>query len=58
MSHGKSIVGDNVIFGSGSKLMRGFNVGKNAKVGANCVVIENIPENATVVLTKPKIIIK
>ena len=28
------------------------------KVGANCIVFQDIPDNATVVLEKPRIIIK
>lgn len=28
------------------------------KIGANCVVVEDIPDNATVVLPKPRIITK
>ena len=33
-------------------------VGNNVKIGANCVVVEDIPDNATVVLNKPRIIIR
>ena len=33
-------------------------VGDNVRIGANCVVFEDIPDNATVVLTKPRVIIK
>lgn len=57
LAHGGSVIGDNVIFGAGSKLMKGNNVGDNSKIGANCVVIEDIPANATVVLNRPRIII-
>ena len=28
------------------------------RIGANCVVFEDIPDNATVVLPKPRIIVK
>jgi serine O-acetyltransferase len=56
LAHGKGIIGSNVLFGAGSKLMGGYNVGDNVKIGANAVVIENIPDNATVVLPKPRII--
>ena len=30
----------------------------NVKIGANCVIVEDIPDGATVVLNKPRIIIK
>ena len=58
LGHGGSFIGDNVMFGAGSKLLKGVDVGDNVKVGANCVVVENVPNNATVVLPKPRIIIK
>lgn len=58
LTHGGSIVGDNVLFSTGSVLLPGRNVGSNSKIGANAVVVEDIPENATVVLNKPRIIIR
>jgi serine O-acetyltransferase len=38
-----------VTVGSGAKLLGPITVGQNAKVGANTVVIEDVPENSTVV---------
>ncbi len=35
-----------------------LNIGDNVRVGANCVVVENIPNNSTVVLPKPRIIVR
>ncbi len=49
-------IGDNVLLGAGSKVLPAVNIGNNVKVGANCVVVEDIPDNATVVLPKPRII--
>lgn len=40
---------DNVTVGSGAKLLGPIKVGHGAKVGANTVVIEDIPPNTTVV---------
>jgi serine O-acetyltransferase len=40
---------DNVTVGSGAKLLGPLTVGRNAKVGANTVVIEDIPPETTVV---------
>lgn len=57
VAHGGGIIGDNVMLGAGSKILSKVCVGNNAKVGMNSVVIENIPDNATVVLTKPRIIL-
>jgi serine O-acetyltransferase len=42
-------VGDDVTIGSGAKLLGPVTVGHGAKVGANTVVIEDVPPNSTVV---------
>jgi serine O-acetyltransferase len=42
-------VEDNVTIGSGAKLLGPVTVGRNAKVGANTVVIEDVPADSTVV---------
>jgi serine O-acetyltransferase len=42
-------LGDNVTVGSGAKLLGPISVGSGAKVGANTVVIEDVPPGATVV---------
>jgi serine O-acetyltransferase len=42
-------LGDNVTVGSGAKLLGPIEIGHGAKVGANTVVIEDVPANATVV---------
>ena len=42
-------VGDNVTIGSGAKLLGPISVGDGAKVGANTVVVEDVPASSTVV---------
>jgi serine O-acetyltransferase len=42
-------VQDDVTIGSGAKLLGPVTVGRSAKVGANTVVIQDVPANATVV---------
>lgn len=42
-------LGDNVTVGSGAKLLGPIAVGDGAKIGANTVVIEDVPAGATVV---------
>ena len=42
-------VGDNVTIGSGAKLLGPVKVGHGSKIGANTVVIEDVPAQATVV---------
>lgn len=52
------IIGDNVFIGAGAKIVGNIRIGNNVKIGANCVVFEDVPDNATVVLNKPRVIIK
>ena len=40
---------DNVVIGSGAKILGPFTVGRGAKVGSNSVVVKEVPPNATVV---------
>jgi serine O-acetyltransferase len=42
-------LGDNVTVGSGAKLLGPISVGDGAKIGANTVVVEDVPPQATVV---------
>ena len=42
-------VGDDVVVGSGAKLLGPIEVGDRSKIGANSVVIHDVPENSTVV---------
>ena len=56
IAHGGGVIGDGVVLGAGCKVLAGRSVGARAKVGANCVVVEDVPADATVVLPKPRII--
>lgn len=40
---------DNVVIGSGAKILGPFTVGNGAKIGSNSVVVKEVPPNATVV---------
>src|ERR1700722_1691548 len=42
-------VGNNVIIGAGAKVLGPIFVGNNARVGANSVVLDNVPHDTTVV---------
>jgi serine O-acetyltransferase len=42
-------LGDNVTVGSGAKLLGPIAVGDGAKIGANTVVVEDVPPSSTVV---------
>lgn len=50
------IIGDNVIIYSGAVIVGSIKVGNNAIIGANSVVLNDVPENATVVGSPAKII--
>ena len=42
------IIEDNVYIGAGAKVLGPIKVGKNAVIGANAVVIQDVPDNAVV----------
>jgi serine O-acetyltransferase len=42
-------VGNNVIIGAGAKVLGPIRVGDNARVGSNAVVLDDVPDNTTVV---------
>lgn len=54
---GAPVIGDHVLIGAGAKIIGGVRVGNNVKIGAGCVVAQDIPDNATVVLPEPKVIL-
>lgn len=54
---GVPIILDNVIIGSGAKLLGPIVVGEGAKIGANAVVLTDVPPYATAVGVPAKIII-
>ena len=58
IAHGGGRIEDNALLGAGCKILSGRNVGFFAKVGANCVVIEDVPDNATAVMPRPRIILR
>lgn len=55
---GAPTIGDNCYIGAGAKITGNIRIGNNVRIGTNCVVVEDIPDNATVILPKPRVIIK
>lgn len=51
-------VGNNVVIGAGAKVLGPIYIGSNSKIGANSVVLNNVPEGATAVGIPSKNIIK
>lgn len=42
-------IGNNVVIGAGAKILGSFTIGNNVNIGANSVVLEDVPDNSTVV---------
>ncbi|MNL61354.1 Serine acetyltransferase [compost metagenome] len=49
-------IGNNVLIGTGAKILGNIKIGDNTKIGANSVVLKDIPRNATVVGLPGKVI--
>ena len=43
------VLGNDVFIGAGAKILGGVKIGNGAKVGANAVVLDDVPDGATVV---------
>lgn len=52
----KPIIGNNVYFGAGSKILGAITIGNNVVIGANSSVITSIPDNCTVMGVPAKIV--
>jgi len=57
MSHGKRhpTIGDGVVIGAGAKVLGPVYVGSDARIGANAVVVKDVPDAATAVGIPAKI---
>lgn len=51
-------LGDNVLVGSGAKILGPFKVGDNSRIAANAVVLEEVPDNSTAVGVPARIVRK
>ncbi len=49
--HGKRhpTLGNNIVVGSGAKVLGNIEIGSNSRIGAGSVVVDSVPENPTVV---------
>lgn len=56
--YGAPVIGNNVLIGAGVKIIGNVKIGDNVRIGANCCVTVDSPDNATVVMEKPRIIVK
>lgn len=53
---GGPIIGKNCIIGAGACVLGEITIGDNVNIGANAVVLEDVPENCTVVGVPAKIV--
>lgn len=51
-------LGNNIFIGAGAKIIGGINIGDNVKIGANAVVVKDVPDNVTVVGIPAKVVKK
>lgn len=51
-----AIIGKNCLLGAGCCILGDIKIGNNVKVGANAVVLEDIPDNCTVIGVPAKIV--
>lgn len=51
-------IGDNVVIGTGAKVLGNIHIGNNAKIGANAVVLKDVEKDATIVGIPGKSVIK
>ncbi|MBQ7255580.1 MAG: serine acetyltransferase [Oscillospiraceae bacterium] len=55
---GSPKIGDFVEIGAGAKVIGPITIGNHVHIGAGCVVAQDVPDNCTVVMQKPRIIQK
>lgn len=53
---GAPTIGDNVLIGAGAKVIGGIHIGNNVKISAGCVVMQDVPDNTTVLAPAPLLI--
>lgn len=53
---GNIIIGDHTELGAGAKVLPNVKIGNYCHVGANAVVVEDMPDYSTCVMQKPRII--
>ncbi len=58
LSHGKRhpTIGQNSVIGSGAKVLGNISIGKNCKIGANSVVVKDVPCSSTAVGVPARIV--
>ena len=55
---GAPTIGKNCYIGAGAKIIGNVVVGNNVRIGANAIVVNDVPDNCTVVMNKPRVIVR
>lgn len=50
LKHGAPTLGDNVYVGCGAKIIGNVHVGDNARIGANAIVVKDVPANSVTII--------
>lgn len=51
-------LGDNVVVGAGAKILGPITVGENSRIGANAVVVKDVPPNSVVVGVPGQVVVR
>lgn len=54
--HGAATIGDDVSIGAGAKIIGAISIGNRVRIGANAVVVDDVPEDSTVVGVPARIV--
>jgi len=57
-NNGSPTIGDNAYIGAGAKIIGRIKIGNNCRIGANAVVVTDIPDDSVVVMQQPRIMHK
>lgn len=55
---GAPTIDNNCLIGAGAKIIGNVHVGNNVRIGANAIVVDDVPDNCTVVMNKPRVILR
>jgi len=56
--YGAPYLEEGVFVGSGAKIIGNVHIGKNARIGANCVVVKDVPDNSVTVVRSIETIVR
>ena len=50
------VIGDDVFIGAGAKILGNVKVGNHVKIGAGAIVVDDVPDNCTIVGPKAQVL--